>query len=159
MERYVYKFGKKIDLIFFLKNLNINLTFDRRSINPPNMNNKPRNGPLSPRDHRERDYIHYNSMNNHHHSSHNNSSHHHHSPQQHHHHHHQQQQQPPPPQQNYHPNSDLINFVSSAWKEKVIFFKKSKLQGDSNRFHFFRSHLIRQNISSRLNRKSIASLI
>lgn len=81
------------------------------------MNNKPRNGPLSPRDHREREYIHYNSMNNHHHSSHNNN-HHHHSPQQHHHHHHQQQQ-PPPPQQAYHPNSDLINFVSSAWKEKV----------------------------------------
>jgi hypothetical protein len=80
------------------------------------MNNKPRNGPLSPRDHRERDYIHYNSN---HHSSHNNNNHHHHSPQQHHHHHQQQQQPPPPQQQSYHPNSDLINFVSSAWKEKV----------------------------------------
>lgn len=82
---------------------------------------KPRNGPISPRDHRERDYhqsssSHFsynNSMNNHYHSNHNS---HHHSPQQ------QQQQQPPPPpssQHNFNPNSDLINFVSSAWKEKV----------------------------------------
>lgn len=100
----------------------------RRSIIPPNMSNKPRNGPISPRDHRERDYNHQpshysnsynNSTVNHHHSSHN--SHHQNSSQQSHHHHSHHQSAPPPPQQqqSYHPNSDLIHFVSSAWKEKV----------------------------------------
>lgn len=84
--------------------------FCRRSINPPPMNHvKPRNGPISPR---ERDMNnsgysnhqppHYNNYNN---STQNNislGS----SPN-------SQQHQP---QQ---PNSDLINFVSGAWKEKV----------------------------------------
>lgn len=89
---------------------NFSRSLRRRSINPPPMNHvKPRNGPISPR---ERDMnnsgysnhqpSHYNNYNN---STQNNistSS----SP----------NSQQPQPQQ---PNSDLINFVAGAWKEKV----------------------------------------
>lgn len=80
----------------------------RRSIVPPMNHVKPRNGPISPR---ERDMNnsgysnhqpqHYNSYNNAA-PNHNNLS-------------------TSPTNQNSQPNSDLINFVSGAWKEKVNF--------------------------------------
>lgn len=138
MERYNRwpKFTKKnllVSIFFFIFMFLLKIfsllskTPIRRSIIPPSLNSKPRNGPISPRDHREREYNHqqhyssYNSVN-HHHSSHNSHHHQNSSSQSHHHHSHHQAAPPPSSQQqppSYHPNSDLIHFVSSAWKEKV----------------------------------------
>ncbi|KAL7028205.1 hypothetical protein ACKWTF_005752 [Chironomus riparius] len=92
-----------------------------RSIIPNNMNNKPRsNGPISPRE--------INSNYNHHQSQHWILK-----TQQ------QQQQNHQHPHTPYHPNLDLINFVSSAWKEKVSsdkteYFKDYKSESSTDKF-------------------------
>lgn len=97
-EKYVIFAFDLIFSLFFAHHQHIYSNF-RRSIIPNNMNSKPRsNGPISPRELNNSNYNHHQS------SSHYNY----HPPQQNH-----------TPHTAYHPNLDLINFVSSAWKEKV----------------------------------------
>lgn len=80
--------------------------FFRRSINPPmNHVNKPRNAPISPR---ESNYSnHQSSYQNNNYNSNNNLM------------QNSNSNSPPPPQQTGNRNTDLINWLSSAWKEKV----------------------------------------
>lgn len=124
--------------IFFSK---IFLHFSyRRSIVPPMNHVKPRNGPISPR---ERDmnnlsysnhqppHYNYNNSSTTQNSTVNNSN---------------PSNQPAASS----PNSDLINFVSGAWKEKVNFHRSStrlKLIRNSFRWHRrFLSQKIRKNL-------------
>ncbi|CRK87509.1 CLUMA_CG001310, isoform A [Clunio marinus] len=74
-----------------------------RSIIPPMNHVKPRNGPISPRD-RDMNNSSYSNHQPSHYNNYNNSS---------------QNNSPNSQQHQHHPNSDLINFVSAAWKEKM----------------------------------------